>query len=63
MLFWGVKWCTKVDFAILPKTFFQNLFSQTVVENAFGESVCRVFLIFNLLKTIWKPMYFMISNT
>ena len=37
--------------------------SQVVGKNVFGQSVCRVFLIFDMLKTIWKPMYFMISNT
>ena len=37
--------------------------SQVVGKNVFGQSVCKVFLIFNMLKTIWKPMYFIISNT
>ena len=37
--------------------------SQVVGKNVFGQSVCRVFLIFNMLKTIGKPMYFIISNT
>ena len=38
--------------------------SQVVGKNVFGQSVCRGFLIiFNMLKTIWKPMEFMISNT
>ena len=37
--------------------------SQVVDENVFGQSTCSVSLIFIMLKTIWKPMYFMISNT
>ena len=37
--------------------------SQVAGKNVFGQSVCRVFKIFDTLKTIWKPMYFMISNT
>ena len=37
--------------------------SQVVHNNVFGQSVGRVFLIFDMLKTTWKPMYFMISNT
>ena len=37
--------------------------SQVVGKNVLGQSICRVFLIFDMLKTIWKPMYFMISNT
>ena len=62
--FLGVKWCTIVAFVILSKTFLQNLsLSQVVGKNVFGQSICRVCLIFDMLKTIWKPMYFMISNT
>ena len=37
--------------------------SQVVGKNIFGQLVCRILLIFNMLKTISKPMYFMISNT
>ena len=37
--------------------------SQVVGENVYGPSVCRFFKVFNMLKTIWKPMYFMITNT
>ena len=37
--------------------------SKVVGENVFGQSIFRVFLVFNMLKTIRKPMYFMISNT
>ena len=37
--------------------------SQVLGKNVFGQSVCKVSLIFNMLKTIWKPMYFIISNT
>ena len=37
--------------------------SQVIGENVFGKPVCKVFLIFDMLKTIWKPMYIMISNT
>ena len=37
--------------------------SKVVGENVFGQWIFRVFLIFNMLKTIRKPMYFMISNT
>ena len=36
--------------------------SQVAGKNVFGQSVCRVLLIFNILKTIWKHIYFMISN-
>ena len=37
--------------------------SQVVGKNLFGQSVCRFFLIFDMLKTIWKPIYFMVNNT
>ena len=36
--------------------------SQVVGENVFHVPLCRVFFIFNMLKTIWKPIYFIISN-
>ena len=37
--------------------------SRVVGQNVFGQPVGMVFLTFNMLKTIWKPMYFMISTT
>ena len=37
--------------------------SRVVGQNVFGQPVGTVFLTFNMLKTIWKPMYFMISTT
>ena len=37
--------------------------SQVVGESALGKSVFKIFLISDLLKTIWKPIYFMISKT
>ena len=37
--------------------------SQAVGKNVLGQSVCGVFWIFDVLKTISKPMYLMISNT
>ena len=48
----GVKCCTIVAFVILQKTFLQNLFAQVVVKNVFAQLVCRVFLIFHMLKII-----------
>ena len=30
--------------------------SHVVGENVFDQSVCKIFLIFNLLKTKWKPI-------
>ena len=36
--------------------------SQVVGANVFHVPLCRVFFIFNMLKTIWKPIYFIISN-
>ena len=37
--------------------------SQVIGENVFSQSIFRVFLNFNMLKNIWKLMYFMIINT
>ena len=37
--------------------------SQVVGEVAFSQLVCRIFWFFNMLKIIWEPMYFMVSNT
>ena len=45
--FLDVKWCTIIAF---------------VGGNVSGQSVFRILLIFGTLKSIWKPMYFMIDN-
>ena len=45
------------------KSISSKTLSQIVGGNAFGQLVRGVFSIFNLLKTIWKPIHFMISNT
>ena len=61
--FLGVKWCTIVAFLILPKKFLQNLFLKLQAKIYLANQFAGFFLIFDMLKTIWKPMYFMISNT
>ena len=41
----------------------QNHFPKLQMKMYLANQIAGSFLFFNKLKTIWKPMYFLISNT
>ena len=53
--FLSVKWCTIVVFVICRKHFFKTSFSSCRQKCTWPISL-QGFLIFDMLKTIWKPM-------